>query len=349
MVNGRTKPVVDNNGFCGSSDQPVEQQLREQVHFLQTLIDAIPAPIFYKDRQAKYAGCNTAFEAYLGLSRDAIIGKSVYDLAPKELADVYHKADEDLFASHSVQVYESEVLFADGIRHNVIFNKATYYDTQENLKGMVGIILDITERKKAELELEKTTAKLEVLTKQIVQAMSSIAEARDPYTAGHQRGVSELAVAIAREMGFGEDVQEYIRVAGLLHDIGKIVIPGEILTKPGQLSKPEFEIIKGHVQAGYEILHKVDFPGNVAEIVCQHHERLDGSGYPRGLKAGEILIEAQILAVADVVEAMSSHRPYRPSRGLAKAIAEITENQGRLYNPDVVRACVAGCQERKEQ
>ena len=173
-----------------------------------------------------------------------------------------------------------------------------------------------------------------------VTAIAATVEMRDPYTAGHQRRVAQLAVAIAGEMGLDKNRQEGLRMAGVVHDIGKIHVPAEILSNPGKLTEAEIEIIKTHPQAGYEILKGIDFPWPVAEIVYQHHEKLDGSGYPRGLKGDEILLEARILTVADVVEAMASHRPYRPGFGAFPSLQEISRNKGKLYDERVVAACL---------
>ena len=163
---------------------------------------------------------------------------------------------------------------------------------------------------------------------------------RDPYTAGHQRRVTKLACAIAKEIGLTKEQIEGLRVAAIIHDIGKINIASEILSKPGRLTKLEFEMIKTHPQTGYEILKEIEFPWPVAQIVLQHHERMNGSGYPQGLSGKDILIEARILGVADVVEAMASYRPYRPALGIDKALEEILNNKGVLYDPDVVDACL---------
>ena len=163
---------------------------------------------------------------------------------------------------------------------------------------------------------------------------------RDPYTAGHQRRVTDLAVAIAQAMNMEEKDIEGLRVAGLMHDIGKLAIPAELLSKPSRLTEIEFELIRRHPETACGILGTVEFPWPIPEIVMQHHERMDGSGYPRGLKGDEILLEARILAVADVVEAMSSHRPYRPARGETEALAEIRHGAGSSYDPDVVSSCV---------
>jgi putative nucleotidyltransferase with HDIG domain len=182
--------------------------------------------------------------------------------------------------------------------------------------------------------------KLEHLLDGTIQALGQTSETRDPYTAGHQRRVTQLACAMAEEMGLSKDQIEGIHVAGLMHDIGKIAIPAEILTKPAKLTKLEFGLITTHPQVSYDILKGIEFPWPVADIVVQHHERLDGSGYPNGLKGDEILLEARILAVADVVEAMASHRPYRAALGVDKALAEIEDKRGRLYASEVVDACL---------
>jgi putative nucleotidyltransferase with HDIG domain len=173
-----------------------------------------------------------------------------------------------------------------------------------------------------------------------VQAVSLVVGSRDPYTAGHQRRVAEIARAIAKELKLSRWQARGIYIAGLLHDVGKVAVPSEILSKPGKINEDEFNIIKNHCFVGYDILRVVDFPWPVSIAVLQHHERLDGSGYPDGLFENDITLEAKILGVADVVEAMSSHRPYRPALGLSSAIAEISRGSGLLYDPKVVDACL---------
>jgi putative two-component system response regulator len=175
----------------------------------------------------------------------------------------------------------------------------------------------------------------------IVQAISVTVEMRDPYTAGHQQRVANLACAMAESMGLAKDEIYGLRMASVIHDLGKITVPAEILSKPGQLSNLEYELIKSHVQAGYDILKKIEFPWPIADIILQHHERLDGSGYPQGLAGEQILLPARILSVADVFETMASHRPYRPSLGLALAVDEIKNKRGILYDHQVVDACLA--------
>lgn len=202
----------------------------------------------------------------------------------------------------------------------------------------IGILRDITERKRAEKELKKSFKRLQKTYEDTINALVSALERRDPYTAGHQKRVTNLACAIAKETGLPKEQIDGLRLAGLVHDVGKIQIPTEILIKPAHLSEIEFVMIKTHSQVGYDILKEIEFPYPVADIVLQHHERMDGSGYPKGLKGEKILLEARIIAVADVVEAMSSHRPYRPAVGIDQAIKEISGNKGSLYDPEVVDA-----------
>jgi HD-GYP domain-containing protein (c-di-GMP phosphodiesterase class II) len=174
----------------------------------------------------------------------------------------------------------------------------------------------------------------------LLQVLESTMATRDPYTVGHQRRVSQIACTIGREMGLSEDRLRDIRMAGMLHDLGKFAIPSDLLSKPGKLSPQEFALIKTHPQVAYNILEPISLPGNTAQIILQHHERLNGSGYPQGLKGEEILLEARILAVADVMEAMCSHRPYRASLGLAESLDELSLNKGILYDAAVVETCL---------
>jgi len=195
-------------------------------------------------------------------------------------------------------------------------------------------------KRKAEDEREAAYRALDKALTDSIAAMSKIVEIRDPYTAGHQTRVADLSVAIARELKLPEERVKYIRIAALIHDIGKIYIPSDILSKPGKLRDMEWQLIKIHAQGSYDILKTIEFPWPIAQIAWQHHERLDGSGYPNGLNADDILLEAKILAVADVVEAMSSYRPYRPALGIEKALDEISQNKGVLYDPNIVDACL---------
>ena len=190
------------------------------------------------------------------------------------------------------------------------------------------------------ISLKETLAKLETSLEGMIHVIAHIVETRDPYTAGHQKRVGLLARAIAVEMGLSDDRVKGIYMGGIIHDVGKIAVPSEILSKPSRLTDIEFQLIKSHAQVGYDILSKIDFPWPIAEMAYQHHERFDGSGYPRGLSGEDILVEARILSVSDVVEAMASHRPYRAGLGIDIALAEIEKNKGRIYDSTVADTCL---------
>ncbi len=207
----------------------------------------------------------------------------------------------------------------------------------ETLGAVVGKVIA---HGRAEEEVVRGHQNLQEVLTQTVAALATAAEQRDPYTAGHQQRVTELACAIARELGLSEDRIRGLHLAGLVHDVGKLSVPSEILNKPGPLSQLEFPLVQDHVTRSYEIVRGIAFPWPVAEIIYQHHERVDGSGYPHKLKGEEILLESRILAVADVVEAMSSHRPYREALGLELALAEIEGKRGQTYDAAVVDACL---------
>jgi HD-GYP domain-containing protein (c-di-GMP phosphodiesterase class II) len=206
-------------------------------------------------------------------------------------------------------------------------------DDEGNILYYEGMSQDITDRK---LSMERIVRSLRAT----VQALAVAVETRDPYTAGHQRRVAELAGAIAAELNLVDDRINGLYMASIIHDLGKISVPAEILSMPRKLSDIEFNLVKTHARSGYEILKDIDFPWPIAEIILQHHERMNGSGYPRGLKGGELLLEAKILMVADVVESMISYRPYRPALALEEGLGEIETNRGILYDPEVVDACL---------
>lgn len=222
----------------------------------------------------------------------------------------------------------------DSRRNRFTVDLIEYY---EGIAQSIGIVMA---RQNARERLEHSTRRLQQSLMDTVSGIATIVEMRDPYTAGHQIRVAKLACALAAEMGLSAEIIANIQTGGTLHDIGKMHVPAEILSKPGKLSEIEFMMIKNHPQIGYDIVKKIDFPCAVAQMAIQHHERIDGSGYPGGLKGDDIILEAKILAVADVIEAMASHRPYRPALGIDKALEEITTNKGKLYDADVVDACL---------
>jgi PAS domain S-box-containing protein/putative nucleotidyltransferase with HDIG domain len=206
--------------------------------------------------------------------------------------------------------------------------------------GVTAVVRDITDRKRAEEQLQQSLLQLRRAVQTTIQVLVMAVEMKDPYTAGHQRRVTGLARTMATEMGLPSEKIEGLRMAGIIHDIGKITLPTEILSKPTKLSAIELSLIREHVRLGYDILKDVESPWPLAEIVLQHHERMNGSGYPRNLKGEEILIETRILALADVVESMASHRPYRPALGIDAALEEIEKNRGNLYDEAVVDVCL---------
>ena len=220
-------------------------------------------------------------------------------------------------------------------------DEGPFLKEERNLINIIAERLgEIIERKQGEIELQQSYQKLRKTMEDTIYTIGKIAETRDPYTAGHQKNVSQIATFIAQEMKLPEDRIEGIRIASLVHDIGKISLPAEILNKPTKLSEIEFSLIKEHSQVGYDVLKSIEFSWPIAKIVLQHHERLDGSGYPNNLIGDKIILEARILGVADVVEAMSSHRPYRPALGIDAALEEVSKNKGTLYDPEVVDVCI---------
>jgi len=238
----------------------------------------------------------------------------------------------------AVAEYEVNIVRKSGELRNLhVLRKETLWNGKIQYQA---IYRDTTDHKLSEEKLKKTIIELEKAFGGIIQVLSAAVEKRDPYTAGHEKRVAALAREIGLEMGLDDDRLNALSMAGAIHDVGKISIPAEILSKPGQLAAFEYKLIQAHPQMGYDILKDIDFPWPIADIILQHHERMNGSGYPFGLKGQEILVEARILAVADVVEAMASHRPYRPALGIDAALKEIEKHRGIFYDSDVVAACL---------
>jgi PAS domain S-box-containing protein len=286
-----------------------------------------------KDKDGVYLSCNTMFERFFGAREADIAGKTDYDFVDRELADSFREYDKKAMAAGKTTSNEEWITFADdGHRVFLDTTKTPMYDARGTLIGVLGIGRDITDRMSVE-RIRKALGGT-------VQAIAVTVEARDPYTAGHQRRVADLARAIATEMNLPIDIIDGIRMAAAIHDLGKISVPAEILSKPTKLKKTEFDLIKDHPQSGYDILKDIDFPWPVARIVLEHHERMNGSGYPHGLTGDNILLESRIISVADVVESMGSHRPYRPSLGIEAALEEIERNKGTFYDDAVTDACL---------
>jgi len=285
----------------------------------------------------------TTFEGKYIDANPSLVKMLGYDCKEELLAidiptQLYIKKEDRPAANKRNKIFETQLKKKDGsiitveINSRVIYKngKPVYYE---------GIVRDITQRKITEGKLNESYQKLRKTLNDIINTLASIIETRDPYTSGHQKRVASLATSIAKEMGLNNDKIESIKIAALIHDIGKINLPTSILTRPGRLSEIEYDMIKTHVQLGHDMISRVEFPWPIADIILQHHERIDGSGYPNGLKGKHIILEARILSVADVVEAMASHRPYRPSLGMDKALEEINSGRGKLYDPEVVDAC----------
>ena len=247
------------------------------------------------------------------------------------------------------ETYEAEkrYLRKDGSIVWVNLNVAMIRDEDGAPDYNITVLTDITDRKQAEEEVVRQKEQISRTLTSAIDIASNIVEMRDPYTAGHQRRVSELAARISAEMGMPAQQIEEIRVAGLIHDVGKMSVPAEILSKPGVLSDVEFSLIKHHARMGYEIISSAHMEEPIAEMIYEHHERCDGSGYPRGLVGDEMLMGGKVLAVADVVEAMMSHRPYRPALGIEMALAEIERGAGSIYDADVCQACTTVFRERE--
>ena len=263
-----------------------------------------------------------------------------YQLAMQVLAEELARDQELDTDPDRTRLLEIDLLHKNGHLVPVEICYSILRDGGRVPSGILAVARNITARREAEEYRMASTRKMVDALEQTVQSLARFAEMRDSYTAGHQRRVAGLAVTIANKAGLHRDTVQGLGLAGLIHDIGKVRVPAEILTSPRSLSKAEVEIIRTHPSIGHEILSRIDFPWPIAEAVHQHHERLDGSGYPKGLVGRNIILEARILGVSDVVEAMASDRPYRPALGIDAALEEISEQRGALYDPFVVDACL---------
>ncbi|MDO9530407.1 MAG: PAS domain S-box protein [Syntrophales bacterium] len=317
------------------------EKVRESEERFRALSDNAPDIIYTLGIDGLFTYVNPAWEKILGHRKKEVIGRHLIDFMKEEGSPNFVRLIKNI-KDNKETIKDVNVVISNKDGHERLFtmNNAPNLDSEGNVAGIVGTLKDITKLKQSEIELKKSFEKLQMAMNSTINAMSMITESRDPYTSGHQKQVADLAVAIAEEMNLSEESIKIIHMASLIHDIGKIQIPAEILVKPGKLSEIEFSMIKTHSEIGYNILKTVEFTPPIAEIVLQHHERLDGSGYPKGITGNEIILEARIIAVADVVEAMASHRPYRPSRGADKALEEITKARGVFYDADVVDACL---------
>ncbi len=328
--------------FDISARKQGEEALRESEARFRAVVESAYDAIISADNQGNIISWNKGAQAIFGYTDQEVLGQPVTLLMPDQSREAHRKGLERLITDGDF-CYLGRTMELQGLRRNgeefpLELSLAAWKAPQGIFFS--AIIRDITDRKGAEKALKASLEQLHRTLDGTVTALANTIESRDPYTAGHQQRVAQLACAIAQELGFSEDRIEGMRVMGFLHDIGKIAVPAEILSKSGKLSEHEFNLIRVHCQVGYEILKEVDFPWPMAQATLQHHEKLDGSGYPAGISGSEIIMEARMLAVADVVEAMASHRPYRPALGIEKALEEITKNKGILYDPEVVGACL---------
>jgi PAS domain S-box-containing protein len=313
-----------------------EEALRRSEEKYRLLVDNATDGVFIaQDGRIKFP--NPKMMQILGYTADELAGVPYLDLVHPDDRVIIHRAKEKrLTNGETASVYSIRVTNKTGRQiWAQISSVPIFWDERP---ATLNFLRDITFQRIAEDELMQTVEKLRKATGATVQAMAQTVEVRDPYTAGHQKRVSNIARAIATEMTLSSGMVEGVGMAGNIHDLGKISVPAEILSKPGILTDIQFALIKTHPKTGYEILKGIEFPWDIARIVLQHHERIDGSGYPQGLCGDDILLEARILAVADVVEAMSSHRPYRPALGIEKALDEVSSKKGKLYDPQVVEA-----------
>lgn len=339
-----TKLVYENGSPKGatavvhdiSERKLAEEALRRSEEKYRLLVDNANDGVFIaQDGRIKFP--NPKVMQILGYTADELGAIHYLDLVhPVDRVIVQQAKEKRATGSETASVFSIRIVSRAGREIWVqISSVPIFWDERP---ATLNFVRDITDQRIREDELRQTVEKLRKVTGATVQAMAQTVEVRDPYTAGHQKRVSNIARAIASQMALSSDTVEGIRMAGNIHDIGKISVPAEILSKPGTLTDIQFALIKAHPKTGYEILKGIEFPYDIARIVLQHHERIDGSGYPQGLRDDDILLEARVLAVADVVEAMSSHRPYRPALGLEKALEEISLKKGKLYDPRVVEA-----------
>jgi PAS domain S-box-containing protein len=323
----------------------MEKELRESEGRYRDLVENINDILYLFDEKGTFSYVSSPVQAMLGYTPSEIVGRTFQQfIYPEDLPYVQNQFKKVL--SGQLEPSEYRILKKSGDIGWVRSSSRPIVKEGKTI-GLRGIMTDITQRKKAEEENQQTLINLRKAMSGIIQAMAATVETRDPYTAGHQRRVANLGRAIAHEMGLTDHQTDGIRMAGIVHDLGKISIPAEILSKPTKLSDIEFALIKTHPQVSYDILKDIDFPWPVAQTVFQHHERIDGSGYPLGLQGEEILLEARILAVADVVEAIASHRPYRPAFGIEAGLDEISKNKGILYETAVVDACLKLFREKR--
>jgi PAS domain S-box-containing protein len=322
----------------------MEEKLKQSELRFFTILNSIGDAVIVMDTADQITYVNPIAEKITELTIDKLIGKRF-----TEVMDIKYDGQHNSYNALEDNIHFNYFISLSGKKVPIDFSISPISGINDEKSGSVIILRDDTERVISELKLKESYLQIKKSVDGIIQAMSQTLETRDPYTAGHQRRVADIARNIAIEMNLTEKQVEGIFMAGMVHDVGKICIPAEILSKPGRLSSIEFDLIKTHPQIGYDILKSIEFPWPLAEMVYQHHEWFNGSGYPRGLSGDGILLGARIICVADVVEAMASTRPYRDALGIDKALSEISDKKGKLFDTDVVEICIRIFREKKYQ
>lgn len=313
-----------------SYQKRAHSRLLVEKEFLQGLFDNIPDAVYFKDKKNRILKVNKFYIEGTGLKENDIIGKTDFDFFPPEQAKMMFRDDNYVLRTGKPIVGKIEkTQLPNGTTNQVITTKLPMYDRSGKIIGTMGTTRDMT--RYASLEHERLGMAIKAL-----EVLGKALEMRDPYTFSHTRNVANIAEEIAKALGWSENRVLAIKLAGELHDLGKISIPLDILNKPGKLSDLEYSFIKEHAKNCYNLIKDINFPLPIADIIYQHHERLDGSGYPQKLKGDEILPEAKILAVSDVLEAMTHHRPYREALGLKKAYTELEKYSGIKYDSSII-------------
>ena len=313
-----------------------ESQRKEMEELYRTVANSSYTG-FYIVQNRKLRFVNPYLQKLTGYREEDLLGRDVLEFLHPDDRKAVKEIIVTILKTGRYSPFEYRIITRDGETRWIM--DAISPISHNGEPAVFGNALDITERKQAAEDLRRSLSKLEKTMESTIQAMAVIVETRDPYTSGHQEQVARLARAIGEEMGLPDDRLRAIHMAAIIHDIGKIYVPAEILSKPGKLSDMEFQMMKTHPEVGYNILRNIEFPYPVAMIVYQHHERMNGSGYPLRLTGKDILMEARIIGVADVIDAMAAHRPYRAAVGIEEAMNEISQHKGFLYDPLVVNAC----------
>ncbi len=321
---------------CAAAE-PVPQDAAER---FRDLVETTSDTVWEMDGRSAYTYISPQVYETLGYKPEEAMGRTLFDFMTLQEAQRLTRTIKAAIDSQKPFRFIQAALHKNGSTVFLETSGVPFYGRDGRLVGYRGIHRDVSERRAAEGQVHQTIKKLETTIESVIQAISLTIEMRDHYTAGHQQRVNQLACAVAREMHLPFDKIQTIRVAALVHDFGKLFVPTEILIKPGKLNELELSLIRAHPQSGYYVLKNIQFPWPIADIIVQHHERMDGSGYPSHLRAEDISLEARILAVSDVVEAMTFDRAYRPALGLDAALRELNKSKSTLYDPKVAEACL---------